>query len=240
MTNIGRGAERESRFPVSVSPPLVALRQVSKSWTAGEQEIRVLRDISLEVHAGESVAVVGPSGAGKSTLLHILALLTPVSSGEIWFSGRRLQTDDWWDTSLRRRIGMVFQDAKLLPNLNVVENVCVPLVHRGLWPSRQRQRALSALECVRLEHRLRHYPNQLSGGELMRVAIARVLVTQPELILADEPTGTLDSATGEQIARLLFALVTPERALVLVTHHAPLAAQVSRTIRLKDGRIDHG
>jgi putative ABC transport system ATP-binding protein len=219
---------------------LVSLRQVSKSYTTGKQQIPVLRSITLDVWRGESVAVVGPSGAGKSTLLHVLALLTPVDTGEVWMGGRLLGPDDWWNTARRRQIGMVFQDGKLLSNLNVIDNVCVPLVHRGLWPTHQRQRAADALRLVGLDHRLRHYPNQLSGGELARVAIARALVTEPQLILADEPTGTLDSANGEQVARLLFELVTSERSLVLVTHQAPLAAQARRIITLKDGCIDHG
>ena len=224
---------------MSAAPSLVSLRGVSKTWTPGKLPVPVLREITLDVWRGESVAVVGPSGAGKSTLLHVMALLTPVDAGEVWMGGRRLEAHDWWDTALRRRIGMVFQDGKLLSNLNVIDNVCVPLVHRGLWPAHQRERAVDALGAVGLDHRQRHYPNQLSGGELMRAAIARVLVTEPQLILADEPTGTLDSANGEQIARLLFGLVTNERALVLVTHHAPLTAQASRTITLKDGCINH-
>jgi ABC-type lipoprotein export system ATPase subunit len=226
-------------LPVNTSAPLVSLRQVSKSWTAANLPIPVLNDITLDVNGGESMAVVGPSGAGKSTLLHILALLTPVSAGEIWMNGRQLEPRDCWDPGLRRRIGMIFQDGKLLPNLNVLDNVCVPLVHRGLWPAHQRQQAVAALQEVGLEHRLRHYPNQLSGGELMRAAIARVLVMNPQIILADEPTGTLDSVNGEQIARLLFDLVTAERALVIVTHHEPLAKQASRIIKLKDGRMEH-
>ena len=223
---------------MTTAPPLISLRQVSKSWTADQLSIPVLRNITLDVCGGESVAVVGPSGAGKSTLLHVLALLTPVDAGEVWMGGRQLKPQDWWNAALRRRIGMVFQDGKLLPNLNVLHNVCVPLMHRGLWPAQQRKLAMEALQAVGVDHRLRHHPNQLSGGELMRVAIARVLVMDPCLMLADEPTGTLDSSTGEQIARLLFGLVSPKRALVLVTHHAPMAAQADRIIRLKDGRID--
>jgi putative ABC transport system ATP-binding protein len=225
---------------VSSGVPIISLREVSKSWKAGGLEIAVLRRITLAVHPGESVAVVGPSGAGKSTLLHILALLTPVQEGEVWWSGRRLAAADWLDTALRRRIGMIFQDGKLLPAMNVLNNVCVPLVHRGLWPARRRERALVALESVGMSHRLRHFPRQLSGGELMRVAIARALVAEPQLLLADEPTGTLDSANGDQIIQLLFKLVTADRALVLVTHHAPLAALAHRTVRLKDGMIEHG
>jgi predicted ABC-type transport system involved in lysophospholipase L1 biosynthesis ATPase subunit len=224
---------------VSASSILVSLRGISKSWTAGGQPIPVLRDVWLDVGRGESLAVVGPSGAGKSTLLHIMALLTPVDTGEVWIGGRLQGAGDWWNTGVRRRIGIIFQDGKLLPNLSVLDNVRVPLVHRGLWPARQRQLAIEALRAVGLEHRLRHCPSQLSGGELMRAAIARVLVIEPRLILADEPTGTLDSANGEQIARLLFGLVTPERALVLVTHQPPLAARANRAITLKDGCLGH-
>jgi predicted ABC-type transport system involved in lysophospholipase L1 biosynthesis ATPase subunit len=193
----------------------------------------------MEVRCGESVAVVGPSGSGKSTLLHVMALLTPVDNGEVWMGGRLLHPNDCWDPMLRRGIGMVFQDGKLLANLNVLDNVCMPLGHRGMWPRRQRQLALEALQAVGVDHRLRHRPNQLSGGELMRVTIARALVMNPSLLLADEPTGTLDSTTGEQISRLLFSLVTETRALVLVTHHAPLAERADRIVSLKDGRLDH-
>lgn len=224
---------------MKATAPLLSLRQVSKSWMAGNRRIWVLQNIALDIGQGESVAVVGPSGAGKSTLLHILALLTPVDDGEIRMHGRTLGPRDCWDLALRRRIGLVFQDGKLLPNLNVMDNVCVPLMHRGMWPFRQRQRALQALQEVGVDHRLRHYPNQLSGGELMRVALARVLVMEPQLILADEPTGTLDTANGEQIARLLFGLVTEQRAMVLVTHHPPLAARANRIITLRDGRLAH-
>ena len=178
----------------------------------GARQTPVLRNITLDVRNGESVAIVGPSGAGQSTLLHILALLTPVDAGEVPVNGRLLAPEDWWNTARRRQIGMVFQDGKLLPNLNVIDNVCVPLLHRGLWPVHQRRLARDALQAVGLDHRLDHRPNELSGGELMRAAIARALVTAPRLILADEPTGTLDSANGAQIVRLLFKLVTPERA----------------------------
>jgi putative ABC transport system ATP-binding protein len=219
--------------------PLVSLRQVNKTWTVGLQQVAVLRNITLDVHRGESLALVGPSGAGKSTLLHIIALLTPIDNGELWMNGQTVDPSHWWDPELRQSIGMVFQDGKLLPNLSVVDNVCVPLVHRGLWPAHQRKLAVAALEAVGVAHRQRHHPNQLSGGELMRVTIARALVMNPSLILADEPTGTLDSANGEQIARLLFGLVSTKRALVIVTHHAPLAAQADRVIALRDGRMNH-
>lgn len=218
--------------------PLVSLRNISKGWQAGRKRIAVLHNVSLDIHAGESVAIVGPSGAGKSTLLHILALLTPADEGYVAFSDQRIDSSrGWWDLGLRQNIGMIFQDAKLLPNLSVLQNVCVPLAHRGIWPARQHLLARHVLEEVGLGHRLDHKPNQLSGGELMRTAIARALVTQPRLLLADEPTGTLDSKTGAKIAELLFSTVTSQRALVIVTHHLPLASQADRQIVLEDGCI---
>ena len=218
--------------------PLVTLNGVRKCWRAGFQSIPVLHDISLDVFPGESLAVVGPSGVGKSTLLHVLALLTPVDAGEIKYGGRKIESyGDWWNIALRRSIGIVFQDAKLLPNLRILDNVCVPLGHRGVWPRDQRKQAIQALERVGLRERMNHRPSELSGGELMRAAIARALVTDPRLLLADEPTGTLDSANGEHIASLLFDTVKPGRALVIVTHHLPLAERADRLIALKDGRI---
>ena len=137
--------------------------------------------------------------------------------------------------AIRLDIGYIFQDSKLIPNLNVIENVAIPLLHRGVWPSKQKEKAALALERVGLGHRFRHKPNQLSGGELMRVAIARALVLQPKIILADEPTGTLDSRNGQIVTDLLYNLVTPETALVMVTHHMPLAERADRILRIQDG-----
>jgi len=215
---------------------LVSLRGVSKGWLAGRQRIEILREINLDVFQGESLAVVGPSGAGKSTLLHVLGLLTPVDKGSVIYDHVEVKTSrQWWNNNLRRSIGLIFQDAKLLPNMTVLENVCLPLLHRGVWPKRQKQMAVKAIEAVGLSHRLTHKPNQLSGGELMRTAIARALVIEPRIILADEPTGTLDSRTGEVVADLLFGMVTPSRALVMVTHHTPLARRADRMVEIIDG-----
>jgi len=219
--------------------PLVRLRGVCKTWQAGNNRINVLRDIDLDLFLGSSTAVVGPSGSGKSTLIHILALLTPIDSGEYLFEGSSVyQGDQWWNTAIRRKIGIVYQDGKLIPNLTALENVCVPLSHRGVWPKRQKEMAMSALDEVGLSHRLKNYPNQLSGGELMRCAIARALVTDPVLVLADEPTGTLDSKSGETVTELLFGIVQPQRALVVVSHHPPLAERADRIVRIKDGTLD--
>lgn len=216
--------------------PYIQLRNVTKGWITGGERITTLTGVDLDVYLGQSVAIVGPSGSGKSTLLHILGLLTPVDSGSISFHDVEVKTaQQWWDREIRLSVGIIFQDAKLISNLNVIENVAIPLLHRGVWPALQRKLAVKALEKVGLSHRFKHNPNQLSGGELMRVAIARALVIEPKLILADEPTGTLDSKTGEIIANLMYDLVTPETSLVLVTHHPPLAARANRTLEIRDG-----
>jgi ABC-type lipoprotein export system ATPase subunit len=223
---------------MSAREPLVSLRGISKTWRAGREKVGVLYDIDVDVFAGESLAIVGPSGAGKSTLLHIIALLTPADRGTIHFAGRAITPDTaWWDSRQRWAMGMIFQDAKLLPGLTLLQNICVPLLHRGIWPRRQTALAREALAAVGLDHRLTHLPSQLSGGELMRAAIARAVVTQPSLILADEPTGSLDSRNGEMVADLLLGMVNSSRALVLVSHHMPLAERATRVLRIHDGAL---
>lgn len=219
--------------------PIVRLERAHKSWHAGSNKIEVLRGIDLSVFAGQSLAIVGPSGAGKSTLLHVLGLLTPLNSGRVLYDEKPISTrSGWWDHGFRRKLGYVFQDAKIIADLNVLENVCLPLAHRGIWPHRQRSLALDVLSRVGLGERLLHKPSQLSGGELMRVAIARALVLQPQMLLADEPTGTLDSQMTEQVADLLFETVTPERALVVVTHQESLAHRADHMLQMKDGRLE--
>jgi putative ABC transport system ATP-binding protein len=216
--------------------PLIKLRGVRKSWYAGTRRIDVLRHIDLDVYLGKSVAIVGPSGSGKSTLVHVLALLTPIDGGEYLFNGSNVFAEKrWWDATIRQNIGIVFQDGKLIPNLTALQNVCVPLAHRGVWPARQKELAKHALDQVGLSHRLTNYPNHLSGGELIRCAIARALVTEPILVLADEPTGTLDSDTGATITELLFGVVQEHRSLVVVSHHPPMAEQADRVVHIKDG-----
>jgi len=218
---------------------LVSLRGVCKSWHAGGRRIEVLRHIDLDLFLGTSTAVVGPSGSGKSTLIHVLALLTPIDSGDCLFSGSSVNLRNrWWDAAIRQNIGIVFQDGKLIPNLTALQNVCVPLAHRGVWPGRQKEMAKRALDQVGLSDRVKSYPNQLSGGELIRCSIARALVTDPVLVLADEPTGTLDSKSGDAITDLLFGVVQQQRSLVVVSHHPPLAERADRVVRIKDGSLD--
>ena len=223
---------------MSSNAPYIRLRNVKKGWVTDREEFVVLHSVNLDVYYNQSMTVVGPSGSGKSTLLHILGLLTPVDEGSVFFDDIEVSgTEQWWNLEIRWNIGTVFQDAKLIPNLNVLENVAIPLLHRGLWPAYQKEMAAQALEKVGLSHRLKHLPNQLSGGELMRVAIARILVIEPKLILADEPTGTLDSKNGEIVSELLYSLVSPRTALVMVTHHMPLAERADRIVRIRDGVV---
>jgi putative ABC transport system ATP-binding protein len=216
--------------------PLIRLREVEKGWRIGTERFSVLHNIGLDIFLGQSVAVLGPSGSGKSTLLHILGLLTPIDSGSFFYKDDDISTSNQLQRqTIRNGIGYIFQDSKLIPNLNVIENVAIPLLHRGFWPKEQKARAAMALEKVGLGHRFRHKPHQLSGGELMRVAIARALILQPQIILADEPTGTLDSNNGQIVADLLFNLVTAESALVMVTHHLPMAERADRVLGIQDG-----
>jgi putative ABC transport system ATP-binding protein len=224
---------------VKVGHPLISLRDVCKGWYAGGTRIEVLHHIDLDIPLGSSTAIVGPSGSGKSTLIHVLALLTPVDSGEYFFRGIPVsQNDKWWDSTIRQDIGIVFQDGKLIHNLTALKNVCAPLAHRGVWPSLQIEMAEHALEQVGLSHRINSFPNQLSGGETIRCAIARALVTNPILVLADEPTGTLDSKSGDMVTELLFGLVQEQRSLVVVSHHPPLAERANQVVRIKDGLLN--
>ncbi len=218
--------------------PFIRLCEVEKGWKIGTEMFSILHDIGLDVFLGESIAIVGPSGSGKSTLLHILGLLTPIDAGSFHFQDCNIPGSSRAQRqAIRTHIGYIFQDSKLIPNLNVIENVSIPLLHRGVWPSQQREKAALALERVGLSHRFKHKPNQLSGGELMRVAIARALILQPKIILADEPTGTLDTRNGQIVSDLLYNLVTDETALVMVTHHMPLAERADKIFQIQDGYL---
>ena len=218
---------------------IVALENVGKTYRKGATEIRAVDGVSLSIGAGESLAIVGRSGSGKSTLLSIIGCIDVPTSGQVSFKERRAESlSDRERSRLRNRsIGFVFQSFHLIPELTVAENVETPLLYSGLaeaeWPALVRR----ALASVSLGHRTDHLPSELSGGEAQRVAIARALVRDAELVLADEPTGNLDSATEAEIADLLFALPREGRALVLVTHDEALARRADRRIQMRDGRV---
>ncbi len=218
--------------------PIVQATALTKQVSTGEDQLIILQDINLVVNAGEAVAVVGASGSGKSTLLGLLAGLDTPSSGKVHLDGEDIFTlDEDGRAALRGRLlGFVFQSFQLLPALTALENVMLPLELAGV--NNARAPALELLERVGLGMRLKHYPKQLSGGEQQRVAIARAFVTHPQLLLADEPTGNLDSATGAQIIELMFEL-NHERGttLILVTHDEAISSRCARRIRLAGGRV---
>jgi putative ABC transport system ATP-binding protein len=222
---------------------ILTVEGLTKEHRSGGSPVQALRGIDLAVAAGEFVAVMGASGSGKSTLLHLLAGLDRPSGGRIRLQGADLgHLDDDARTRLRRRrIGLVFQSFHLLESLTAEENVALPLAIGGRGPAEARARAAEALACVELGHRRRHRPDQLSGGEQQRVAIARALVIEPLLLLADEPTGNLDSLQGGRIIDLLRRLVDERgQTLLMVTHDAGHAARADRLVRLRDGRVVGG
>ena len=218
---------------------LVELRNVSKIYHLGGEEIRALDDVSLDVQEGEFISIIGPSGSGKSTLMHILGCLDSPTSGTIRLDGTMIQ-----DASPRelarirnRKIGFVFQFFNLLPKLSVLQNVELPMIYSGLSARERRERALRALQLVELENRAKHRPMQLSGGQQQRAAIARALVNNPKIVFADEPTGNLDSHTGEVILELFRKLSQEGRTIALVTHDPEIAAVTPRRIEIRDGKI---
>ena len=218
---------------------VLELRQVSRVYGQGAAEVRALLDVDLTVRAGSMVAVMGPSGSGKSTLLTIAGSLEEPSSGEVWVCGQELGTMSRNDRArLRRRsIGYVFQDFNLLPGLTAAENVTLPLELDGMPARKARVAGLKSLEELGLGDRAEHFPDQLSGGERQRVAIARAVVGEHRLLLADEPSGALDSANGEAVMRLIHAACKRGLAAVVVTHDAQLASWADRVVFLRDGRV---
>jgi putative ABC transport system ATP-binding protein len=219
--------------------PLVELRNVSKIYRLGEEEIRALDDVSLDIEAGEFISIIGPSGSGKSTLMHILGCLDSPTKGTIKLDGVMIEKAPARElASIRnRKIGFVFQFFNLLPKLNVLQNVELPMIYSGISGKDRRARAMSALEAVGLANRARHRPSQLSGGQQQRAAIARALVNAPRIVFADEPTGNLDSHTGEAILQLFRKLSQEGRTIVLVTHDPEIAAVTPRRIEIRDGKI---
>jgi putative ABC transport system ATP-binding protein len=219
--------------------PLVELRHVSKIYRLGDEEIRALDDVTLDIEAGEFISIIGPSGSGKSTLMHILGCLDSPSKGTIQLDGVMIQdaTPRELASIRNRKIGFVFQFFNLLPKLNVTQNVELPMIYGGISGKERRARALAALDMVDLANRAKHRPSQLSGGQQQRVALARALVNSPRIIFADEPTGNLDSHTGDAILQLFRRLSLEGRTIVLVTHDPEIAAVTPRRIEIRDGKI---
>ncbi len=217
---------------------LLELRNVSKIYHTGGEEIRALDDVSLDLQSGEFISIIGPSGSGKSTLMHVLGCLDSPTHGEVRLDGVDISraTAGQLAKVRNRTIGFVFQSFNLLPKLNVLQNVELPMVYAGMGGPR-RERAMEALRQVDLAHRVKNRPNQLSGGQQQRVAIARALVNDPKIILADEPTGNLDTHTGELILNLFRDLSRQGRTVILVTHNPEIAAVTPRRIEIRNGKI---
>jgi putative ABC transport system ATP-binding protein len=218
---------------------LVELREIRKIYHLGGEEIRALDGVSLDIEQGEFISIIGPSGSGKSTLMHILGCLDSPTSGTLALDGVMIH-----DASPRQlagirnqKIGFVFQFFNLLPKLNVLQNVELPMVYSGLGKRERYERAMNALKLVDLDNRCKHRPSQLSGGQQQRVAIARALVNTPRILFADEPTGNLDSHTGELILDLFRKLNAEGRTIILVTHDPEIAAVTPRRIEIRDGKI---
>lgn len=219
--------------------PVIVLEGVKKFYPLGKEGVWALRGVSFEIAKGELVAIIGPSGSGKSTLMHILGCLDTPTEGRYWLAGQ--ETSRLSDGQLARlrnqEIGFVFQTFHLLPRYTALENVALPLVYAGVGARERKKRAQAVLEAVGLGDRLHHRPNELSGGQRQRVAIARALVGNPSLLLADEPTGNLDSVTSEEIMRLFLSLHRQGHTVVIVTHEPDIAAYAERVIVLRDGQV---
>lgn len=221
---------------------VIQTEMLTKTYDMGKVQVNALAGIDLAIEKGEYVAVMGPSGSGKSTLMHILGCLDTPTSGAYFLDGERVS--GLRKTKLaairNRKVGFVFQSFNLLPHLNILKNVELPLMYGGISAGKRRQMAQAVLENVGLGDRLRHKPSELSGGQRQRVAIARALVTDPAIVLADEPTGNLDSNSGSDIMSIFSQLHTEGRTVIMVTHDQAVAARAGRIIRIVDGKIVDG
>jgi putative ABC transport system ATP-binding protein len=219
---------------------VIDIQGVTKLYRMGEETVHALRGVALQVHSNEYMAIMGPSGSGKSTLMNMLGCLDTPTSGHYQFNGKDVSSmsDDELASIRNREIGFVFQTFNLLPRSTSLHNVELPLIYAGLPPHERRERARQALHNVGLGDRMLHKPNELSGGQRQRVAIARALVNHPSIILADEPTGNLDSRTGEEIMQLFDTIYEQGNTIIVVTHEEDIARHARRTIRLHDGLIE--
>jgi putative ABC transport system ATP-binding protein len=222
-----------------MSEPVIRIRDLSREYAMGTETVRALRGVSMNITRNEYVAIMGPSGSGKSTLMNLIGCLDTPTGGEYWLNGQEVSrlTDDRLATVRNKEIGFVFQTFNLLGRATALHNVELPLVYAGAPSAERRARAVRALEEVGLGERMEHRPNELSGGQRQRVAIARALVNQPSILLADEPTGNLDSTTSEEIMRLFGDLHASGQTVIMVTHEPDIAAFAQRVIVLRDGQV---
>jgi putative ABC transport system ATP-binding protein len=219
---------------------IIALREIRKSYFMGKQELAVLKGINLDILKNEYVALMGPSGSGKSTLMNILGCLDSPTSGRYILNGQdvsRMLDNDLAEVR-NKEIGFVFQQFNLLPRLTAAENVALPLIYSGIAKKERHERALAVLEKVQLADRWHHKPNELSGGQIQRVAIARALVNNPSIILADEPTGNLDTKTSVEVMEIFNGIHAGGNTVILVTHEEDIAAYAHRVVRLRDGLVE--
>jgi putative ABC transport system ATP-binding protein len=222
-----------------VSDLVIQIRDLTRTYDMGAEKVHALRGVSVEIRRNEYVAIMGPSGSGKSTLMNVIGCLDTPTSGEYWLNGQEVSRmpDDALARVRNREIGFVFQTFNLLPRASALQNVELPLVYGGVTSRARRERASGALARVGLGDRMDHRPNELSGGQRQRVAIARALVNEPAILLADEPTGNLDSATSEEIMRVFETLHHQGQTVIMVTHEADIAAHAERIVVLRDGKI---
>ena len=233
-------APTTGRIVRPLGPVVIEIEQVTKLYRMGEEVIHALRGVGLRIHRNEYLAIMGPSGSGKSTLMNMLGCLDTPTAGRYDFNGKNVahMDDDELAEIRNREIGFVFQTFNLLPRSDALHNVELPLIYAGVHKHERRERALRALDHVGLGQRVHHKPNELSGGQRQRVAIARALINNPSIILADEPTGNLDSRTGEEIMALFEELYRQGNTIIVVTHEEDIAHHARRIVRLRDGLIE--
>jgi putative ABC transport system ATP-binding protein len=233
-------SERPGESSVRPTEPIIRTQNLTRVYMMGAEEVHALKGIDLEIQKGDYVAIMGPSGSGKSTLMNLIGCLDTPTSGEYWLNGRAVSelTDDELAAVRNEEVGFVFQSFHLLPRYSALENVQLPLVYSNISREERMVRAREALAAVDLTDRMAHRPNQLSGGQRQRVAIARALINHPSILLADEPTGNLDTKTGLEILSLFDKLHQSGNTIITVTHESDVAARARRVIHLRDGKIE--